>query len=97
MKKASLHSTIQSDFEDLLDSHMFPVHHVFEGTKNRRKCEKYGFLVCIHPKIHDECHRNTESGPALYYKQECQRYWEQHIGSREEFMEEFGRNYLETH
>lgn len=94
MKKKNLHSAIQNDFDDLIMTHMYPVHHVFEGVKNRHKCERYGFLVCIHPAVHDECHKATENGPALAYKQECQRYWEDHIGSREEFIREFGKNYL---
>ena len=30
----------------------------------------------------------------LHLKDMAQRYYEEHIGTREEFMSEFGRNYL---
>lgn len=94
MKKQDLRSVIQSDFADKVATGQWPVHHVFEGIARRRKCEKYGFLVCIHPDVHEMCHENTSGGAALYYKQRCQIYYEKNIGGRSEFIKEFGKNYL---
>lgn len=45
-------------------------------------------------------HHRGKNGPHmnykknLEYKQLAQRYYEEHIGSRAEFMAEFGKNYL---
>lgn len=33
-------------------------------------------------------------GLDLRLKQECQRYYEEHYGTREKFIKEFGRSYL---
>jgi hypothetical protein len=95
MRKQDLRSVIQPEFQDLVNTHLWPVHHVFEGVKNRSKCEKYGFMVCISPEVHALCDENTLGGPALYYKQLCQSYFEANIGTRERFIQEFGRSYLE--
>jgi len=94
MRKRDLRSVIQPEFNDLVLTRHWPVHHVFEGVSRRRKCERYGFLVCINSDVHKMCHENTNGGAALYYKQKCQAYYEKHIGSRAEFIAEFGKNYL---
>ena len=94
MRKSDFRSVIQPEFDELASTGMFPVHHIFGGIRNRKKCEKYGFLVCIHPTIHDEAHRNGNDGAGLYFKKQAQAYYEQHIGSREDFIHEFGKNYL---
>lgn len=94
MKKSNLRSSVQSDFNEMLITRQWPVHHVFEGIRRRRKCEKYGFLVCIHPHVHQMCHDNPNGGAAIYYKKKCQEYYEKNVGSRSEFIKEFGKNYL---
>ena len=73
------------------------IHHVFPG--NRRKiCEKYGFVVPLHPTFHEwatySVHKAPNRGLDLKLKQECQRYYEEHYGTREEFIKEFGKSYL---
>lgn len=70
-------------------------HHVFFGSANRKKSEKFGLVayLCIDhhrdgPKAAHRC-RETD----LYLKEKYQRIFEE-SHSREEFMREFGRNYL---
>ena len=93
MKKDNVRSVIQPDFNDLLDTGYYCIHHVFQGV-NRRRCEKYGFLVALRPKAHDKAHEAANTGKQAEWKRECQRYFEQNIGTREQFIQEFGRNYL---
>lgn len=80
------------------------VHHVF-GAANRKRSERYGFVVPLVAEIHPngaaandkECKRLTGRNLKdldLLLKQTCQRYYEDHIGTRREFLDEFGRNYL---
>lgn len=74
------------------------VHHVFPGTGRRKLCEKYGFIVPLEPFLHNmssiSVHNNPNKGLDLRLKQECQRYFEAHYGSRSEFIEKFGKSYL---
>ena len=71
-------------------------HHIFYGTANRKKSERNGLKVWLCP-MH---HRDPASG--VHYdkmldrklKQIAQQAYEQKH-SREEFMQEFGKNYLE--
>lgn len=71
-------------------------HHVFGGRAYRSKSEKHGFIAPLHKSFHP----NGVDAPKNWelidndLKQRCQKYWEENIGTREEFMEEFGRNYL---
>ena len=71
-------------------------HHVFGGNKNRKISEKHGLKVwlCInhHTGTNEAAHRNAELDQNL--KKMAQRYYECHIGPKEQFMAEFGRNYL---
>ena len=93
MRKQDCRSVVQDDFAELLEFGDRCVHHIFQGPY-RRKCEKYGFLVAIRPRLHDMVHRDINEGWSLDWRQRCQRYWEENIGSREEFITEFGRSWL---
>lgn len=71
-------------------------HHIFMGNPNRKLSEKYGLKVWL-------CkHHHTGSNEAVHFDREldlilkklAQTYYEREIGSREEFMRLFGRNYL---
>ena len=95
MKKKDVKSVIQSDFADRLETGYFAIHHVFQGV-NRRRCERYGFLVALRPAEHEHAHAAANEGIQLSWKQQCQRYFEEHYGTREEFIKEFGRNYLDV-
>lgn len=74
------------------------IHHVFPGTGRRKLCEEYGFIVPLDPDLHnmsrESVHNNPNTGLDLQLKQECQRYFEAHCGSRKKFIETFGRSYL---
>ena len=71
-------------------------HHIFFGTANRKKSEKYGMKVYLCPSCHIfspvAVHKCRETD--LKRKREGQRVFEEKIGSRDEFIREFGRSYL---
>lgn len=80
------------------------VHHVF-GASNRDRSTKYGFVIPLVDVIHingaaandKECKRLTGwtlKELDIELKKACQKYYEKHYGTRKQFMDEFGRNYL---
>ena len=74
------------------------IHHVFPGTGRRKLCDMFGFFVPLEPRLHnmssESVHSNPNKGLDLQLKQECQRYFEAHCGSRSEFIKLFGKSYL---
>lgn len=72
-------------------------HHIFPGSR-RKISEKYGFKVflCVnhHTIFKESVHQNPNKGLDLELKQMAQEYYEEHIGTREDWMREFGKNYL---
>lgn len=66
-------------------------HEIFEG-KNRKNSMKYGFVLplCL------ECHRRLQENVDFSNKwqRKSQEYFEKNVGSREDFIEVFRRNYL---
>ena len=74
------------------------IHHVFPGTGRRKLCDEYGFVVPLEPMLHNmsnkSVHNNPNTGLDLQLKQDCQRYFEEHYGSRQKFIEVFGKSYL---
>lgn len=71
-------------------------HHVYLGA-NRKVAEKYGLTVWLchyHHQDHKEgVHHNKEMMDRLHRL--GQKYFEKRIGTREDFLREFGRNYLD--
>ena len=70
-------------------------HHIFGGA-NKKKSEMYGFIMPLRPDLHPNgvfAGRDAKEIDTKL-KQMAQEYFEEHIGSREMFMREFGRNYL---
>jgi len=71
-------------------------HHVLYGTSNRKKSEKYGQKVWLcayhHNMSNDGVHFNKALD--LRLKTMAQEYYEEHYGSREEFIREFSKSYL---
>lgn len=70
-------------------------HHVFGGAY-RKKSEKYGFIAPLRPDLHPNgvfAVRDAKSVD-LKLKRASQAYFEKHYGTREQFIQEFGRNYL---
>jgi len=71
-------------------------HHIFFGTANRDKSERYGFTIPLCNKHHtgsgDSPHQNRIIDLAL--KCWAQTVFEQKIGTRADFIREFGKSYL---
>jgi hypothetical protein len=71
-------------------------HHIFEGTSNRRMSEKYGFKIFLcaghHNMSNEGIHFDKEFD--LEMKEMAQSYFEENIGSRDLFREEFGKSWL---
>ena len=71
------------------------MHHVLHGTANRKKADKYGYVIPLCYEHHigaNGIHRNR--GMDLYWKETAQRHFEKNIGTREDFIREFGKSYL---
>ena len=66
------------------------IHEIFEG-RNRQNSMKYGLTLplCL------ECHRKLQDNKEFqdHWKQKAQSYFEEHIGTHDEFMGIFRRNY----
>ena len=103
-------SIFSTDFNVCAVTHIYrgarriEIHHVF-GAANRKKSTRRGFVIPLIAEIHPngayrneaECKRLT--GRTLKeldrdLKATCQRYYERVYGTRKDFIEEFGRNYL---
>ena len=74
-------------------------HHIFGGIAYRKKSEAYGYVIPLHASIHPNGARcrmadHERTGLDLVMKQMAQKDFEAKHGTREEFMEIFGRNYL---
>lgn len=98
MKK--LYSVIQDSLETcfVTGSSNVAVHHIFSGNGRRKRCEKYGFVVALEPRYHNmsnySVHAVPNAGLDLHLKQTAQKYFEEHYGDRNRFIEVFGRSYL---
>lgn len=72
-------------------------HHIFGGA-NRKKSERYGFIVPLRPDLHPNgvhYDKNNSLGVNdLELKRLAQAYFEQHFGTRDEFRDEFGKSWL---
>ncbi len=75
---------------------MLEWHHIF-GAANKKNSEKYGLMVRLCHNCHNEpphgVHHNAELMRSL--RRHGQMVFEE-LHSREEFMNVFGRNYIET-
>lgn len=67
------------------------LHEIYAG-RNRLNSIKYNFVL----PLCRECHSLNQNNPAFndYWHKQGQEYWECNIGSREEFIMVFRRNYL---
>lgn len=68
------------------------LHEIYAG-RNRLNSMKYGFVL---PLCH-ECHSLNQNNPFFneFWHKNGQEYWERNIGSRNEFIAIFRRNYLD--
>ena len=66
-------------------------HEIFEG-RNRQNSMKYGFVLPLCLK----CHRKLQEDADFIdkWKKKSQEYFENNIGTREDFLKIFRRNYL---
>lgn len=70
-------------------------HHVFGGCY-KKKSEARGFIAPLRPDLHVN---GVFAGPQAKdvdnrLKRMCQEYYEEHYGTRKEFIEEFGKSRL---
>lgn len=92
-----LFSVLADDLEHCIvtGSSQVEIHHVFNGP-NRSLSEKYGFLIPLRPDWHNfkpySIHMDQEFDNS--WKRYAQQYYETNIGSREDFIREFGKSYL---
>lgn len=69
------------------------VHHIFHGI-GRKAADKYGYIAPLCRVHHSSLHDGKEQETDKILKQLAQWHFEENIGSREEFIQEFGRSYL---
>jgi hypothetical protein len=73
-------------------------HHVYPGIF-RKKSEAYGYVIplvyYLHKDAPESAHDKPNSGIDLKLKQMCQEHFEENHGNREDFIREFGRNYID--
>lgn len=70
-------------------------HHIFPGNPNRRHSEDDGLKIRICRRCHDELHFGKKSGEMMDKLQRLgQEKYEATIGTRDEFIKRYGRNWL---
>ena len=92
---------LKSVFTDDMDHCIFtgntPVerHHIFGGA-NRKRSEKYGFVVPLRPDLHPNGVFAGKDAKEvdLKLKTMAQEYYEAHYGTRNDFRKEFGKSYI---
>lgn len=72
------------------------IHHVFHGTANRKKADKWGYVIPLCAEHHTGqtgVHMNRDQD--LYWMRLAQKHFEKNYGTREDFIKEFGRSWLD--
>lgn len=72
-------------------------HHCLYGSGRRKLADKYGLTVYLCQEHHTGqtgVHMNPNKAIDLKLKTMAQTYYEERIGTRGKWMEEFGKNYL---
>lgn len=92
-----LWSVFTDDMDHCIFTGRAPVerHHIF-GAANRNRSEEYGFVVPLVPELHPNGAYAGGDAKAvdIALKQKAQRYYEEHHGTREDFIHEFGKSYI---
>ena len=72
-------------------------HHILHGVANRRLSEMYGLKVWLCGKHHNmsDAGVHFDKDLDLHLKKLAQEYYENNYGCRADFIETFGRNYLD--
>lgn len=70
-------------------------HHVFGGSR-KTASEKRGFIAPLRPDLHPNGVFAGKDAKRVddELKTRCQRYYEEHYGTRQQFIDEFGKGYL---
>jgi hypothetical protein len=93
-----LTSVLTDDLDHCMFTGSAPVerHHVFGGP-NRKKSTERGFIAPLRPDLHPNGVFAGEQAKEVDMKLKtmCQKYYEEHYGTREEFIAEFGKNHLD--
>ena len=71
-------------------------HHIYGGKGRRDLSERYGLVVWLCYRHHNGSNEGVHFNHTLdlKLKQEGQRYYEQTIGTREQFRSAFNKSYL---
>ena len=71
-------------------------HHCLYGVSNRKQAERRGLKVWLCAYHHNMSNEGVHFNKSLdiRLKTMAQEYYESHYGTREQFVREFGRNYL---
>lgn len=90
----SRYSIIQQDLSKcyFCNNKAIDWHELLKG-RNRKRCIKWGLVVYICR----ECHRKTEEDSDFYKetRKYAQKMWQKHYNkTKQDFIDEFGRNYL---
>lgn len=95
MKK--LWSIFTDDMEHCFYTGKAPVerHHIF-GAYNRNRSEEYGYVIPLSPELHPNGAQATDDARQLdlILKRMAQAHYEEHHGTREDFIREFNKSYL---
>jgi hypothetical protein len=70
------------------------IHHIFGAANNNKtNSEKYGFIMPVRADWHTLASYSLHQDMSLnvYWKRKCQDYWLEHYGTREEFINVFGK------
>ena len=94
---------LRSAFTDDLDHCYFTgrpyphIHHIFPGSR-RKISEMYGYVIPLAADLHEfqpeSVHENPNHGIDLHLKQMAQLHFEKNLGSREDFIQRFGKSWL---
>lgn len=70
-------------------------HHVFGGSR-KTVSEKRGFIAPLRPDLHPNGVFAGKDAKKVddELKKRCQRYYEEHYGTRQQFIDEFGKGYM---
>ena len=66
-------------------------HEIFEG-RNRQNSMRYGFVLPLCLRCHQLLQENKDFNDT--WKKKAQNYFEENIGTKEDFIDIFRRNYL---
>ena len=93
-----LTSVLTDDMDVCMFTGASPVerHHIFGGA-NKKRSEKYGFIAPLRPDLHPNGVFAGKDAKEvdLRLKTMAQTYYEEHHGTREEFIKEFGKSWLD--